>query len=151
MITRYEDAKFLLVAGSRKVNPSPKAKAFVNLKGFLERHSASPRYVIHGNAKGADQIGGLVRNEYNADCIIFDAMWAKFGRSAGYRRNEQMAEFLPPEHSLACLFVYADEYMTEQWQNLGQAPTNRPRWSKGTTHMYDLCKQRGIRTKVFYI
>ena len=141
MIDSYKEAKFLLVAGSRTVNPSRSAIGFRNIVSFLERHDASPRFIVHGNARGADQIGTALRHHLNADCIVFDAVWRKHGMSAGYRRNEQMAEFLPAEHSLACIFVHADT----------ESDSIRPRWSKGSTHMYDLCKNHGIRTKIFYV
>ena len=55
-----------------------------------ERHRLTE--VIHGGARGADQLGfrWAVRHGIRSRC--FAAQWESFGKSAGVRRNHQMAQ-----------------------------------------------------------
>lgn len=48
--------------------------------------------VVSGHARGADLLGEKYSSEEGFDLEIFPANWNKFGKSAGFRRNEQMAE-----------------------------------------------------------
>ena len=63
-------------------------------------------------------------NDEGLDLEIFPADWKKFGKSAGFRRNEQMAEFADG------LIAFWD----------GE--------SHGTKHMIDIANEKGIKTKV---
>ena len=47
--------------------------------------------IVSGGARGADKAGEMYANEEKFDLEIFPADWKKFGKSAGFRRNEQMA------------------------------------------------------------
>lgn len=49
--------------------------------------------VVSGGARGADQLGELVAQERNIPVKIFPAEWDRYGKSAGYRRNEVMARY----------------------------------------------------------
>ena len=49
-----------------------------------------PSVVIEGGARGADRLAAKVAHELGIKVLEFPAQWAKFGRSAGYRRNHQM-------------------------------------------------------------
>ena len=55
---------------------------------------------------------------------IYPADWKKFGKSAGFRRNEKMAEIA--------------DMLIAFWN--GE--------SHGTKHMIDICKEKGIETIV---
>lgn len=48
--------------------------------------------VICGMAKGADHLGELWANFMKIPVDKFPADWNKYGKSAGYKRNVQMAE-----------------------------------------------------------
>lgn len=48
--------------------------------------------IISGNAKGADLLGEKYADENNLTVHHFLPNWFKYGRSAGIRRNKQMAE-----------------------------------------------------------
>lgn len=49
---------------------------------------------IVGNAKGADALAVLYAKEHGFAYKIFHANWNKFGKSAGFKRNEKMWEYL---------------------------------------------------------
>lgn len=49
--------------------------------------------IVSGAAKGADRLGMKYAKERGYDCMTFPAEWDKFGKSAGYRRNVQMADY----------------------------------------------------------
>ena len=47
--------------------------------------------IICGEAKGADSLGRRYAEEKGLDILSYPAEWDKYGKSAGYKRNEQMA------------------------------------------------------------
>lgn len=47
--------------------------------------------IISGHADGADKLGEAAAKELGLELEIYPADWKKFGKAAGYRRNEQMA------------------------------------------------------------
>ena len=49
--------------------------------------------IVSGGAKGADKLGEQWASEFNLEIKVFPANWDKFGKSAGYKRNEEMAQF----------------------------------------------------------
>jgi len=48
--------------------------------------------IISGGARGADFYGEKYAQDEGFPLEIYPANWNKFGKSAGFRRNEQMAE-----------------------------------------------------------
>lgn len=80
--------------------------------------------IVSGNAKGADKAGEKYANDENLGLEIYPADWKKFGKSAGFRRNEKMAEIA--------------DMLIAFWN--GE--------SHGTKHMIDICKEKGIETIV---
>jgi hypothetical protein len=85
--------------------------------------------IISGGARGADQLGEKFAKQYGLSLKIMKADWDTFGKSAGYRRNEQMALYAREDNGV--LIAY--------WDGV----------SKGTKHMIDLAKKHGL--KVFVI
>lgn len=83
-----------------------------------------PTTVISGTARGADRLGEIWANEFNIPCELFPAEWDRYGKSAGYRRNEQMADNA--------------EALIALWDGT----------SKGTKHMIDIAKHKGLRVYV---
>ena len=55
-----------------------------------ERHRITQ--VITGGARGADQLGYRWAWKHQVKHQLFRAEWERFGRSAGMRRNHQMAQ-----------------------------------------------------------
>lgn len=76
--------------------------------------------IVSGGAKGADKLGEKYAKERGYSLKIFPAEWNKYGKSAGYKRNAQMAE-------------YADAVIVF-WD--GE--------SKGTKHMIDLANEKQL-------
>ena len=48
--------------------------------------------IISGGARGADTLGEKYAQDEGFSLEVFPANWNKFGKSAGFIRNEQMAE-----------------------------------------------------------
>ena len=80
--------------------------------------------IVSGTARGADTLGAKYAVDNDIPVKEFPANWDKHGRSAGYLRNEEMAE-------------YADMVICF-WD--GQ--------SRGTRHMIDLAKMHKCRLVV---
>lgn len=75
-----------IIAGSRNCN---------NIKDLIiatEECGWEITTVISGKAKGADHLGELWASYHNISVLEFPADWKKFGKSAGYKRNVEMAE-----------------------------------------------------------
>ena len=83
---------------------------------------------ISGTAKGADTLGEQFAYTYEYDVIRFPADWNTYGKSAGYRRNAEMAKYASEAYGV--LFAFWD----------GQ--------SKGTKHMIDLANKYGLEVHV---
>lgn len=86
--------------------------------------------LIHGNARGADTLAGIVGRELGWEVIAFPAQWQKFGRGAGPIRNKQMLDEGKPDIVIA----FHDNIET----------------SKGTAHMLKIAMAAGITTFVYY-
>lgn len=76
--------------------------------------------VVSGHARGADTLGERYANATNTPLTVYKANWPKFGKSAGYIRNAEMAKYAD-----ALLLIWDGE-------------------SKGSKHMFDLAKQHGL-------
>lgn len=57
--------------------------------------------VIHSGARGADALAGLWARERGIDVRTYPAQWNKYGRSAGFRRNEDMLRRAKPDYVFA--------------------------------------------------
>lgn len=80
--------------------------------------------IVSGVANGADKLGEKYAKEKGYPLKQFPADWEKFGKSAGYKRNLEMAE-------------YADALIAF-WDKK----------SKGTKHMIDLAKKNKLKIRV---
>lgn len=49
--------------------------------------------VVSGHARGVDQMGERWAKEHGIPVRVFPAEWGKYGKSAGPKRNLQMAEY----------------------------------------------------------
>jgi len=112
----------VIIAGGRDFNdPQGLLKAFHQ---FMEGHDNGEIVIVSGGARGADAIGEWIGKQYGITTVVMRAQWDKFGKSAGYRRNEQMAQY--GTHLLAA------------WD--GQ--------SKGTKHMIDISRKAGLIVQI---
>lgn len=83
---------------------------------------------ISGTARGADVLGEQFAYTYEYDVIRFPADWDTYGKSAGYRRNAEMAKYASEAHGVLFAFWYGK--------------------SKGTKHMIDLANRHGLEVYV---
>ena len=80
--------------------------------------------VVSGTARGADSLGERWGKENQLSIESFPADWSKYGKSAGYRRNAEMAN-----HSDILIAFWDGE-------------------SKGTKHMIDLALGKGLLVQI---
>ena len=62
---------------------------------ILSRKAADPEEkiaIVSGCARGADRLGEKYAEERGYEVLRYPADWDKYGKSAGYRRNKQMAD-----------------------------------------------------------
>ena len=59
----------------------------------LSRFNPSEIEIVSGGAKGADSLGERFADEFGGSVKVFPADWANQGKSAGPRRNEEMAKY----------------------------------------------------------
>lgn len=86
--------------------------------------------IVSGNARGADRLGEEYARISHYDVSRFPAAWDIYGKSAGYRRNAEMAKFASEEGNVGVLIAFWD----------GK--------SRGTKHMIDLAKRYGLKVYV---
>ncbi len=80
--------------------------------------------IVSGTAAGADTLGERYAQEKGYEVKKFPAQWDLYGKSAGYKRNQQMAE-------------YADGLIAF-WDGK----------SRGTKHMIDIANKMGLKVRV---
>ena len=85
---------------------------------------------ISGTARGADQLGERFVSESIWSVKRFPANWDLHGKSAGYIRNKQMAEYAVSDNSYGVLIAFWD----------GK--------SRGTMHMINLAKKHGLEVHI---
>src|SRR5690606_7546267 len=91
---------------------------------FLRNQDKESLEIVSGGAKGADRCGEAYAINNAIKLKVFKADWDTLGKSAGYVRNSQMAEYAD------CLIAYWD----------GK--------SKGTKHMINLAVEKGLDLRV---
>ena len=108
----------VVIAGSRTITDKKLLDDAIHESGF------DISEVISGTARGVDQLGEQWAQEHNIPIRKFPADWTKYGKSAGYRRNEEMI-----------IYVY---------QNRGAVIALWDGSSLGTQHTIDLAKKYKI-------
>lgn len=116
----------LIIAGGRTFNDyellEKEASAYVS-----ELQKLDEIQIVSGGAKGVDTLGERFAQERILDLKIFEADWSKFGRSAGPKRNAEMADYAT--------------HLLSFWD--GE--------SKGTKSMINLAKKKGLEVKIIAI
>jgi hypothetical protein len=105
----------VIIAGSRDITD------YQALCDAVQQSDFPVGRVLTGMARGVDTLAIRYATEKCLPLDQFPAQWNKWGRSAGYRRNEQMAQ-----NADALIAI---------WD--GRSP--------GTRHMIDVAKARGLR------
>ena len=78
----------VLVCGSRNFNDYGLLAA--KLDEVRDRLGDIPMRVVSGAARGADSLAAKWAHRQGVPCDEYPADWDRYGKSAGYRRNEQM-------------------------------------------------------------
>ena len=118
----------IIIAGSRTFQDFHLLET--KLKEYMEQKqlSLAEIEIISGTANGADRLGERFADKYGIPCSQFPANWDKYGKSAGYIRNNEMAKYAAEKTGV--LFAF--------WDGT----------SKGTKHMIDLAKKQGLDVHV---
>ena len=117
----------LLVTGGRDFTDA------AVIKEALMDIEQRPDVIIHGDAAGADRVAGQVAAKLGLEVWKFPANWARYGKSAGPRRNYQMIQEGRPTHVLAFPGGRGTQNMVEQADAaglpirfIGEAPMQSP-------------------------
>lgn len=114
----------VIIAGGRHMNDyalvEQKANAFLS-RLFEEGEEV---VIVSGAARGADRMGELYAENQGIECRTYSAKWDEYGKSAGYKRNTLMAE------NADALIAFWDGS------------------SKGTKHMIDIAKKKGLPVRI---
>ena len=82
--------------------------------------------IVSGTARGADSLGERFAQVQGCHLKQFPADWDTYGNKAGYRRNAEMAD-------------YAD-VLVAYWDQK----------SRGTMHMINLAKKKGLEVHIIH-
>lgn len=107
----------VIIAGSRNITNI----SFIN-RAML---GITPTEIVSGGARGVDILGEQWAKEHNIPIFRMNANWDTEGKSAGFRRNERMAQ-------------YADQ-LVAIWDG----------HSRGTLHMINCMKQKNKPVFIF--
>ena len=111
----------LAIIGSRTFNN------YDLLVSILEQYKSKITLVVSGAAKGADSLGERWAIKNNIKTLIFPADWEKYGKRAGFIRNEDIIK------NCDCVIAF--------WDGI----------SKGTTHSLSLCEKYNKPYKIINI
>jgi len=111
----------IIIAGGRDFNDYEHLKLVMDSVHPKLREDGRKLIVVSGKARGADALGERWAIENNIPVEEFPADWATHGKSAGYKRNEQMA-------------IHSDG-LVAFWDGK----------SRGTEHMINLAKKHGLK------
>lgn len=114
----------IIIAGGRDFN-RPKLIEEALLKATVGL-TAEDVMIITGGARGADYLGDQLAKSHGTNRSIYPAQWTKHGKSAGYKRNELMAQ------NADMLLAF--------W--------NGNKTCSGTYHMIQIAKQKGLKLVV---
>lgn len=80
----------IVIAGSRAIRDEKLIRSRIH--DIISKFSVPVTEIISGHAVGPDKIGESYAELYNIPCKIMPADWNKWGKSAGVRRNKDMAK-----------------------------------------------------------
>lgn len=109
----------VIIAGSRS------ARNYLDCIRAVDAARFEITEVISGTAAGADRLGERYAEENGITLRKFPADWSKHGKSAGYIRNQEMAD-----NADALIALWDGE-------------------SRGTKHMMDIAQKKGLQIYVW--
>lgn len=108
-------------------------RAFIYLTRFVD--PAESIHVIHGAARGADELAGIVATELGCHVTPYPAQWDRLGKQAGFRRNEQM--LLEKPNVVIAFKSNLDTSLqrggTEHMMRIALAAQHRVKWCNGSS------------------
>jgi|TARA_R110000782_G_scaffold203642_2_gene292198 hypothetical protein len=110
----------VIIAGSRDFNDYNTLERKMNII-LKNQYDVT---IISGTARGADKLGERYAGQNHHKLEKYPAMWDLYGKSAGYKRNEEMAN----TSDAAVVF----------WDGK----------SKGTKHMIDISKKFNLKLRI---
>lgn len=110
----------VIVAGSRGFDNYELLQE--KLDFYLRNHDDVE--IVSGTARGADRLGERYAIARGLPLKKFSANWNKYGKKAGYLRNEQMVNYAD-----ACVVFWDGK-------------------SKGSKHTIDLAKKHGLKVRI---
>ena len=113
----------VIIAGSRGFSNYKLLREKCN-EYLREKRKISNIIIVSGHARGADTLGEKYAQDEGFSLEIYPAQWDKFGKRAGYRRNEQMAEVA--------------DALIAFWDG----------GSRGTKHMIDIMNEKNLLVRV---
>lgn len=121
----------LIIAGCRNCRYYPflfrALQTVKNEKGSIGLVLAFLETVVSGCADGVDTMGEIYAREFGFKSALYPAQWDTHGKSAGYKRNVEMAE-----NADALLALWDGK-------------------SKGTRHMINIAKEKGLDIFVYML
>ncbi len=109
---------YALIVGSRNFNDYNRLKTKCDY--FLQNHEDI--VVVSGGARGADTLAKRYAEDKGYEYVEFPADWDKYGKRAGYIRNEEMHRFIAEKEKRGVIAF---------WDGI----------SKGTAQNFDLEKK----------
>lgn len=116
----------IIIAGSRDFNDFKLLAK--KCDEILYNEMADDLEFVCGMARGADLLGKKYADHWGYPVKCFIPNWDTYGKSAGYRRNAEMALYAKKDNGILIAF----------WDGI----------SKGTNHMIDLGKKHGLKVYV---
>lgn len=83
--------KRVVIAGCRDYHDYEEAREFID-RCLSRIRKENTIVILSGGASGADALGERYADENGFGLERYPAKWSKFGKSAGPKRNKQMAE-----------------------------------------------------------
>lgn len=124
------EAMNIIIAGSRDFDDYRLLKKTVS--DYIEKNQVDNTQqirVVSGGAKGADRLGECYALDNGYSVIRFQALWGVYGKSAGHRRNNEMAKFVSESGSGTLIAFWDGE-------------------SRGTKNMIDTARRYGLHVIV---
>ena len=117
----------IIVAGSRYF--SNKEWLYSVLDDYLKSVDDNVE-IVSGHCRGADMLGEQYAKDHGIPLILFPANWSKYGKRAGYIRNNQMAKYASEKNGVLIAFP------------IGEA--------RGTKMMIRIAHDYNLETEVYY-
>jgi hypothetical protein len=109
----------VIIAGSRTINNYKIVECCIN--EVIKQNNLIIDEIVCGEARGVDSLGKQYGINYKIPVKSFFAKWEKFGKSAGYIRNEEMAKY--------------STHLILIWNGL----------SKGSRNMFNIAEYYGLK------